>query len=685
MRINMQNQRRIRWFNDDYLGKPAQQTSRLNTAMKALAVIGYGVTATDAYMKAKEGAAAKEVTKALTAALAGDVAGSAAAAVYGGGAGLIAGVGAGMVAGVVVYGTVEFTDEAVENMLGGFKVDTTVKKVFLDQSMVEKFLKMSPQEIRDVIGKEWDIQEQWSGTYYGKMGDEQEQADMKNRILEKALETQSHLNHQVFKTKIIGEIVRDELNNLVQKYDNKEISGAKMNELTAALKKQGDPGAMPFTTAWRYLFGTDFNDIVQQQLAKKYPNYKTIFDQIGQGGERSGLWDYVTRQAVSKKEQDAARARVDGKEGIQSLRTQQEYIKGVLNDFDRHLADFKKAFKNRESQSLLDDLFAQLKGDIEDLLENIRTFENGAATFSYDLVKSYGKDDDLTQFYTLKSELSRMLAKISGGMENKEEEYAQIKKLMDMLKLAKKDRDDKDKKDDDDADDRPQWAKNTGAKDDDDRPQWAKNTGAGDDDDQDDQDETDEQQTGGPRDDYEVIAITVETEPVAYQGKRYEKLIHTEAASIIIRMRGKDHIIDGNEAVSILLEKGYFRRLAGVGIVSTTKVDTIVTYRDVPKKNIFGQSLSQGCEGKPLDESCKAYQKCGAKLGSLVDSKKRIKLSGKEYWDVIMCRQKKKECLGWYANDCSFKIDEDFDSGIIRTPMSEEDAKVFGPGVLRGK
>ena len=105
-----------------------------------------------------------------------------------------------------------------------------------------------------------------------------------------------------------------------------------------------------------------------------------------------------------------------------------------------------------------------------------------------------------------------------------------------------------------------------------------------------------------PTTDYEIVAVNADTEELTHRNTKLVRLRNDSSATIIIRVAGKDSFLGGKDAVSRLIEKGYFYRLQGVGIVATTKYDNFLDYDEIsereeleepPKKEdaIFGKEF----------------------------------------------------------------------------------------------
>lgn len=201
--------------------------------------------------------------------------------------------------------------------------------------------------------------------------------------------------------------------------------------------------------------------------------------------------------------------------------------------------------------------------------------------------------------------------------------------------------------------------------------------------------QVDVKQGTGQRDDYRIVSIAAETVPVTYGKQTLQKLKNINAAVIVIEIRGKQHIIDNEEAVSVLIEKGYFYRFPGIGLVATIKYSDFGGYSDgydeIGKgKDPFGKPVQEGCAGKEPDISCKNYsEKCGGVSSSsskkvLRDSEGRTRRGSVTNWKAVWCADQKKACQAWYANGCKHKRDENFDDKFIEFKANPKDAELYG-------
>ena len=219
---------------------------------------------------------------------------------------------------------------------------------------------------------------------------------------------------------------------------------------------------------------------------------------------------------------------------------------------------------------------AQLKRDRDDLAMNMATIESGAATCMISLNTTYGVDDDITGFHSKKNTLTRLLMNFPREVKNRLAIFAALEKQYNLFQMIA---DLKQAEDEEAArqaankkqDDLPAWAKKSGADNadasgEDDPPSFVSRTSEGNGPEVEEEDEF-----GTQEDDYAIKAITFDTVEVTKDGKIFTRLKSSDAATVIIRMRGSDHIIDGSEAVNLLIEKGYLYHVAGVGLVTTSR------------------------------------------------------------------------------------------------------------------
>ncbi len=594
MRINLNNKRRLTGLMDDAFERAPvpgldaddlAQSSRMSNVAKGLTVLGYGYTAADAFIKARPDERRAEVGKALVTAVAADAAsnvvGSALAAA---GKGTAATMGAGFatafVTGLVVKGGLDITQDCAEAIAGGYKTDVVLSRMFLEKDKLNGFLNMSPEEIRRQIDKEWEIQYQYGGMYYGRSGDGEAQNRRKQEIYEKALKAQSSIMFDTMQSRVLANIVADELADIGRRFDNGEIDAYDLDKERERLN-------------------TNFKDVLDKHLSGKYKNYRVFFSHAGQTPERGGAWDAMFGD---DKQKALDRNNVDAR--LQTLLDEMAFIQGSLGDFDRHAAALSGILRSDGDPAQAAELLAQLQRDRDDLAMNMATIESGAATCMIALNTTYGVDDDITGFHSKKNTLTRLLMNFPREVKNRlaifaalERQYNLFQMMADLKKQAEEEeaaRQAANQK----QDDVPAWARKSGADSadtpgDDEPPSFVSKTSGGDESPAEDEDEF-----GTQEDDYAIKAIAFDTVDVEKDGKIFTRLKSSDAATVIIRMRGSDHIIDGSEAVNLLIEKGYLYRVAGVGLVTTSRYAAFSDEAGSPEEE-KASSLMSGRGYKP--------------------------------------------------------------------------------------
>ena len=567
MRININNKRRLTGLIDDAFEKtpvPGMdaddlvQSSRMAHVAKGLTLLGYGYTAADAFIKARPDERRAEVGKALVSAVAadaaGNVVGSAMAAVGKGSAATMgAGFAAAFVAGMVVKGGMDVTQDCAEAIAGGYKTDAVVHSMFLEKNNLKGFLKMSPEEIRRQIEKEWETRYQFGGMYYGRSGDAEAQGKRKKEIYEKALKAQSSIMFDSMQSRVLANIVADELADIARRFDRGEID-------TYDLDKE------------RERLNTNFKSVLDKHLSGNYKNYRVFFSHAGKAPERGGAWDAMfgddNQKALDRQAFDAR---------LQTLLDEMAFIEGSLGDFDSHAAALSSILRSEGDPAQAGEIMAQLQRDRDDLAMNMATIESGAASCMITLNTTYGVDDDITGFHRKKNTLMQLLMNFPREVKNRlavfaalERQYSMFQMMADLKKQAEEE----------------EAARLAAKKQQDDLPAWAKKSGAGNGDTPGDEETPafvsktsdgnksgveEEDEFGSQKDDYGIKAITFDTIEVNKDGKIFTRLKSSDSATVIIRMRGSDHIIDGREAVDLLIEKGYLHHVAGVGLVTTSR------------------------------------------------------------------------------------------------------------------
>ncbi len=540
-RINMDNKRRLADAMDEGIGSPAN--TKLDSALKILTVLGYGYTATDAYLKAKDDEKLKEVTKAMTVALAADLAGTATAAAAGkaavaagagaigaGGASIVSGIGAGFVAAMIVSCGIEWTEEGINNMLSGYKVDGTIKNMFLTEDKIKEFLQMSPDEIKKYIESEWDQQHQWSGAYYGKSADEAAQGKLKDEIFQQALEVQARLNEQSMKAKVVGDIILDEYKRIVDKYERGEITEAQLEAEKANLKE-------------------NLNDIIEKRLGEDYRHYQMLFEEAEKRGEKGGLWDMAFGDSKEKREQ----VRADADKLYNEIMESKDYLERDITRIISMMDEIRQAYADGTKIEDLSDKIADLAKEAEGLTGDLYTLENDATDLLSKIQKTYGTLDDQTRYLSIKSELLSMLASMSKKVRDVNDQSKEFLRIFKLLQEAAE----KNKQEQQEG----------------------------------------EEESKGPskRDDYEILEISADLVPVQHENKTYQKLKHIEASSVLIKIRGEKHRVTGRESTNLLIEKGFFYLIEKVGIVASEKYNSFVKSKQAPEQKQEPEKQIKGC------------------------------------------------------------------------------------------
>jgi len=214
------------------------------------------------------------------------------------------------------------------------------------------------------------------------------------------------------------------------------------------------------------------------------------------------------------------------------------------------------------------------------------------------------------------------------------------------------------------------------------------------------------------KDDYAIKAIAIETENVIKDKKTYSKVDNIEAAVVIIRMRGADHIVDGYNALNILIEKGYVYSVQGVGLVTSEKfTDFMVEGIDKSLLNQSGEEDNRPAfvkKTKPDNDS--AYDKPSDSKATASDSRAQSSppsrdwrnlsdnefvtalydsildrspdKSGFNHWLQLLKSGKSREsCLSWFFKSPEYTSRKKTDSEFIvdvyqatygRNPTQEE-------------
>lgn len=186
----------------------------------------------------------------------------------------------------------------------------------------------------------------------------------------------------------------------------------------------------------------------------------------------------------------------------------------------------------------------------------------------------------------------------------------------------------------------------------------------------------------GEKDDYRIVSMSVETTPVTYGKQSLQKLKSINAAVIVIEMRGEQHIIEGQKAVSILIEKGYFYNFPDIGIIATTKYNEFGGYNE----RYAGDTKPSSSK----DDECGArLQECYRKWGRNLKFKKGEnfrKMSSDEYWGRGLCAQLEERCQKQTQSEkqSDKRSGSSFNDKMITFEASEQDAETYGGAVLPG-
>jgi len=665
MRINLNNKRRLTGLMDDAFehapgsGLDADdlaQSSRMANVAKGLTVLGYGYTAADAFIKARPDERRAEVGKALVSAVAADAAsnvvGSAfAAAGKGTAATMGAGFAAAFVTGLVVKGGLDITQDCAAAIAGGYKTDAVVRSMFLEKNKLKGFMTMSPEEIRRQIEMEWEDQYQFGGMYYGRSGDADAQSKRKQEIYEKALKAQSNIMFDTMQSRVLANIVADELADIGRRFDKGEIDAYDLDKERERLN-------------------TNFKDVLDKHLNGNYKNYRVFFSHAGQTPERGGAWDAMFGD---DKQKALDRQRFDAR--LQTLLDEMAFIEGSLGDFDSHAAALAAILRSDGDPAQAGEIMAQLQRDRDDLAMNMATIESGAATCMISLNTTYGVDDDITGFHRKKNTLMQLLMNFPREVKNRLAVFAALEKQYNMFQMMadlKKQAEEEEaarlaaKKNQDDL---PAWAKKSGAGSGDtageeDTPAFVSKTSDGNEPDVEEEDEF-----GTEKDDYAIKAIAIETVDVDKDGRIFTRLKSVDAATVIIRMRGSDHIIDGGEAVNLLIEKGYLYRVAGVGLVTTSRYAVFSDEAGSPEK-AKADGIKSGRGYKP-----------GWRKGIVDQSVDMDATTMKTFGGTLMKKKEKNSVSDLYQTKKGWQ------DGIVNKSekMDATTKKTFGGAVLKEK
>jgi hypothetical protein len=424
-RINGTNQARLAGAADD-----AAAAAGLSPAMRGLMLLGYGTAGADAFLKARTGEGAKEIAKAVTASLAADLTastigpalGGAAARAFGGTAGTAVGVGTGFGAAIAAYmvthAALEWTEAGINNMLGGYKVDASMKSIFLNRNTVEKFLTMTPEEIKKIVEREWDQQDQWGGAYLGKSGDSAEQLKRRQEIIFRALEAQNRINQSRLREKIVAEIIEDELARFAKNYSPEELAKARE-------KYKDDEKSL-----WEWAFGSPLDKLLEQRLnSDKYRHYKALLERLGEPPSgKPGLWERLFGE-----DRDKARQRADAI--YNDLIKDQKALEELLAAFDRQLQIFNENLNNGVDVTEAYDLLASY---VPDMQARLNLLGGLVAEYLKEHNLGYGGQDDLSAFYARKSDVTAMLLRLGKGVEDRKRAFEKIRLMSERFVILQK-------------------------------------------------------------------------------------------------------------------------------------------------------------------------------------------------------------------------------------------------------
>ena len=412
---------------------------------------------------------------------------------------------------------------------------------------------MSPEDIRRKIEKEWEIQYQFGGMYYGRSGDPEAQARRKQELYEKTLKAQSGIIFDSMQSRVLTNIVADELSDIARRFDKGEISAHDLDKERERLN-------------------TNFKDVLDKHLNGNYKNYRVFFRHAGRTPQRGGAWDAVFGD---DKQKVLDRQTLDAR--LQTLLDEMDFIQGTLGDFDRHAGNLSAILRQEGDPARAAEIMADLQRDRDGLVLNLASIESGATSCMIRLNTTYGVDDDISDFHRKKNTIMHILAKFPREVNNRLALFAALERQYNLFQMIA----DFKRQEEEEAaarlaankqpDDLPAWARKSGVNSadtsgDNDPPSFVSKTSGGDESHLEDNDEF-----GPQKDDYAIKAITFDTIEVEKDGKIFTRLTSSDNATVIIRMRGRDHIIDGAEAVNLLIEKGYLHHVAGVGLVTTSR------------------------------------------------------------------------------------------------------------------
>lgn len=611
-RMAFRNRQRTAWMLDDDLGRPIKngvgddvrrslKSSRFITLVKGMTLLDDAYMLTDTYLRAREDDRVKQVSRTLVTLLTADLAGmtvgtavgtsvgtavgAAAGQTIGGAAGMAAGFASGAIAAAiavyVVDGTWEWTEEGVQSMLKGYKGDDAVKKMFLgNNEEIKKFVLMSPDEIKAKIDKDWEEYYQYSGAYIGK--GTHDHSEIKKYMQQKAVEQQFLLKKGKLEGEIRGNILRQELEDLVQKMDEGKLTPAELKKI-------------------RERFGKNTGQMIEDKLQNdpQYAQYKKTLEKIKDQGGNPGVLDRLKSHFDFRSEKQIIDEMNSRFERILEVK---EEIEGILADFYSRVSDFFAVLREWEEDDgdRLTALFNEASIQLSEAKIGLKRLQTNIDLFLSDLLKTSGRLADTTDFNYKKGEASAILAQMIQNVQAAKGQFSTLEKVMGIKRRlddgAEKNPEygdgDEDRTKDEDA---PGFVKKSKDKDSDDEvPAFVKKSDETDDGDSDEDDDrpafvkksNDEQideyirEFDEAKDDYGIQAISMETVDVTEGNKQYEKVKDVSSVVVVMRMRGSDHIVDGFQAIELLIEKGYVYSVKGVGYVTSEKFVTFMDGRD---------------------------------------------------------------------------------------------------------
>jgi hypothetical protein len=303
----------------------------------------------------------------------------------------------------------------------------------------------------------------------------------------------------------------------------------------------------------------------------RYKEYRDILEKLKQEGGTPGLWGRFTR-TMDPDPRSPETIKADADRQLQDLMEAMSDMEYLLGDYENLARAFENAFKGKMgdlSDADLAEYFNAQSLSFTELRKELERFKWAVDKYLGDLDKSYGKDNYLLDQYNFKKgEIARMLAELMKKFGHKKQLFDAMEKLMQIKLKADAMLGGGGQGDTDETTDQggvPQFVKDSkvtsgkkkgGRK----KPKIVSESDPG--------TTADEKSDAGG---YEIVSIHADTVEVEYDDYIYDKLRGMNAATVVIRIGGREHVIDGKKAVSILMEKGYFYYLAGVGIVSKSR------------------------------------------------------------------------------------------------------------------